>query len=67
MCSRRHPSDRRNHVAELNGTGNRVGQQRLENNVVIAIDECNLRSLQFGRGKHLTKVDGDVNSAEPAT
>jgi hypothetical protein len=54
-------------VAELNRTGNCVGQQRLENNVVIAIDECNLRSLQLGRGKHLTKMDRDVNSAETST
>jgi hypothetical protein len=53
-------------MAKLHRTGNHVRQQRLENNVVIAIDERNLRSLQFSRGKHLTKMDGDVNSAEPA-
>jgi hypothetical protein len=53
-------------MIELNRARNHLRQQRLENDVVLPIDERDFGLFQFALRKHLAEMDCDVDSAESA-
>ena len=53
-------------MVELNRARNYLRKQRLENDVVLPIDERDLGLFQFALRKHLAEMHCDVDSAESA-
>jgi len=61
---RRHAADRRDDVIQLHGAGDHLRQQRLEDHVILAVDQGDLDFLQLLRGKELAEVQRGVNASE---
>jgi hypothetical protein len=54
-------------MVEFNGARNHLRQQRLENDVVLPIDERDFGLFQFALRKQLAEMDCDIDSAESTT
>ena len=66
ICAGRHPPDRGDDMVEFNRARDHLRQQRLENDVVLPIDERDFGLFQFALREHLAKMDCDIDSAESA-
>ena len=54
-------------MVELDRARNHLRQQRLENDVVLPIDERDFGFLQLALRKQLAEMDCDIDSAESTT
>lgn len=53
-------------MVELDGTGDYLRKQRLENDVVLPVHERDFGLLQLALREHLAEMDRDIDSAESA-